>query len=335
MLRISLFFLVALTGLRQIQSINALYNGQQSTPANPCVDENGNPKRCMPDFGNQAFGKKVYASSTCGTTALTRHCTRAMDSEHARKCDTCDSTNPKLMHPPEYITDLHNPTNLTCWQSEPFSTSPHNVSLHLVLGKKFQLTYITLEFCSARPESMVIYKSQDYGKTWQPYQYYSTQCRRFYGIQKNTEITKLNEQEALCVDSHSHSDPYNGGRIAFSTLEGRPSAYDFDNSPVLQDWVTATDVKVVFNRLFTPDALTTKDENNKENQFYAVSDFSVGGRCKCNGHASRCIQDRNGQLMCDCKHNTAGLECEKCKPFHYDRPWSRATVREANECVRK
>lgn len=65
---------------------------------------------------------------------------------------------------------------------------------------------------------------------------------------------------------------------------------------------------------------------------YAVSDFAVGGRCKCNGHASRCLTDESGQLYCDCKHNTAGRDCEKCKPYFFDRPWGRATYRDANEC---
>ncbi len=43
----------------------------------------------------------------------------------------------------------------------------------------------------------------------------------------------------------------------------------------------------------------------------------------------------DGRLVCDCKHHTAGDECERCKDFHYDRPWARATPRDANECIGK
>ena len=49
----------------------------------------------------------------------------------------------------------------------------------------------------------------------------------------------------------------------------------------------------------------------------------------------RCIYNKEGQLVCDCKHNTAGRDCEKCKPFHFDRPWARATAFDAHQCTRK
>lgn len=32
----------------------------------PCYNEDGDPKRCIPDFVNAAFGRRVIASSTCG-----------------------------------------------------------------------------------------------------------------------------------------------------------------------------------------------------------------------------------------------------------------------------
>ena len=75
-------------------------------------------------------------------------------------------------------------------------------------------------------------------------------------------------------------------------------------------------------------------ERALSHQWVGVSDLAIGGRCKCNGHASECSLDRaSGEMRCNCKHNTAGKECEKCKPFHFDRPWGRATSGDANECV--
>ncbi|XP_031419926.1 netrin-1a isoform X4 [Clupea harengus] len=306
----------------------------QTSPPDPCYDENGNPRRCIPDFVNSAFGKEVRASSTCGKPA-SRYCVvTEKGDERNRNCHICDASDPKKHHPSAYLTDLNNPHNLTCWRSENYIQYPQNVTLTLSLGKKFEVTYVSLQFCSPRPESMAIFKSMDYGKSWVPFQFYSTQCRKMYTKPNKATITKQNEQEAICTDSHTDMHPLSGGLIAFSTLDGRPSAHDFDNSPVLQDWVTATDIKVTFSRLHTfGDENEDDSELARDSYFYAVSDLQVGGRCKCNGHASRCVKDRDGNLVCECKHHTAGPECDRCKPFHYDRPWQRATAREANECV--
>ncbi|KFO94536.1 hypothetical protein N320_06399, partial [Buceros rhinoceros silvestris] len=295
----------------------------QQTPPDPCYDESGAPRRCIPEFVNAAFGKEVQASSTCGKPP-TRH---------------CNASDPRRAHPPAYLTDLNTASNMTCWRSETFHHSPQNVTLTLSLGKKFEVVYVSLQFCSPRPESTAILKSMDYGKTWVPYQYYSSQCRKIYGKPSKATVTKQNEQEALCTDGLTDLYPLTGGLIAFSTLDGRPSAQDFDSSPVLQDWVTATDIRVVFSRPHLFRDLGSRDAGEEEGgtgstpYYYAVGELQVGGRCKCNGHAARCVKDKEQKLVCDCKHNTEGPECDRCKPFHYDRPWQRASAREANECL--
>jgi hypothetical protein len=37
---------------------------------------------------------------------------------------------------------------------------------------------------------MAIFKSMDYGESWHPFQYYSSQCRKVYGRQNRAAITK-------------------------------------------------------------------------------------------------------------------------------------------------
>lgn len=188
----------------------------------PCYDAKlKRPKSCVPDFVNAAYGLNVEASSIC----------RNQD-------ENCG---------PQFLTDLHNPNNVTCWKSDYFvnKKTKENVTLTISLKKKYELTYVSLHFCHAKPHSMAIYKSMDHGKTWQPFQYYSADCRAVFGKDLKTPISRANEQEPLCLDSHLDQED-ESTRIAFSTLADRPSAEDFENSPVLQDWVTATDIKIVF-----------------------------------------------------------------------------------------
>ena len=64
------------------------------------------------------------------------------------------------------------------------------------------------------------------------FQFYSGDCRAVFQRDVKVSITRANEQEPLCLDSHLDDD--SPTRIAFSTLADRPSAEDFENSPVLQ-----------------------------------------------------------------------------------------------------
>jgi netrin receptor unc-5 len=121
-------------------------------------------------------------------------------------------------------------------------------------------------------------------------------------------------------------------------LYAEPGGLNATSNALLNDDATATASAAALMSASRPDPVPITPEEPpielfSENNFYSVSDVAVGGRCKCNGHASKCSPDETGQLACECKHNTAGRDCEKCKAFHFDRPWSRATARQANECV--
>lgn len=287
-----------------------------------CYDDYRRAQKCLPPFHNIAYGKEITASHTCGKVPRT-FCRQTY---RGTVCDVCDSRRAGKIHPVKYLTDLHNQDDLTCWQSDPVQ-SRANVTLVLSLDKSYDITYISLQFCGVRPDSMAIYKSMDFGKSWKPYQFYSSDCAGVYGRPNKGFTTRENEQETLCTNAHLIK-PLHGGRIAFSTLEGRPSANEIDNKPALRDWVTATDIKIVFHRI-------NNSPSPKDSQYYGISDLAVGGRCHCNGHASRCLLSRDGRSVCDCKHHTAGLECERCKTFYNDRPWRPATSTSANECVGK
>nr|XP_009672469.1 PREDICTED: netrin-1 [Struthio camelus australis] len=268
----------------------------------------------LPSPAPGAGGQEVKVSSTCGKPP-SRYCVvTEKGEEQVRSCHLCNASDPKRAHPPSFLTDLNNPHNLTCWQSDSYVQYPHNVTLTLSLGKKFEVTYVSLQFCSPRPESMAIYKSMDYGKTWVPFQFYSTQCRKMYNKPSRATITKQNEQEAICTDSHTDMRPLSGGLIAFSTLDGRPTAHDFDNSPVLQDWVTATDIKgeVIIGY-------------SQETESKALQGSYLSA-CNCNLHARRCRFNmelyklsgrKSGGVCLNCRHNTAGRHCHYCKEGFY------------------
>ncbi|XP_066537224.1 netrin-1 [Hoplias malabaricus] len=421
-----------------------------ASPHDPCYHLDGRPRHCLSDFINAAYGVPVLAEDL--VHGIERNITS--------------------------LTDLHNPHNLTCWTG-PEESAAGDWTFTVPLGRRFEVTYVSLQFCQqaepADPFAVSILKSMDYGRSWRPLQFYSSDCMGKFGLPtQSVALTRHQETESLCSDPRPLQKHSGGVVLAFSTLDGRPSSADFEYSPGLQDWVTATDIKVVFHygkkvlQEKKPSdvdgsltqSLGAKGEGERERQEHvlrvggattksrepkrrrkegksekslrrnrnkgslqehghnvtrkqteiqvgrgkgrgrkkdapwkpcqdggcgwtvegrgqgskgrelrrrrknagsersrsrlrnkashhlspsslstsprlplALSDVQVGGRCKCNGHASHCRRDNQGHAVCQCEHHTAGLDCDVCQPFYYDRPWQRATPTQAHPCV--
>lgn len=222
----------------------------------------------------------------------------------AGTCDYCDSSDPSSAHPPEHITDVHSTDAVTYWQSQNHTVVqyPNSVNITFSLNRTFDVRNILVTFHSSRPESYIILISTDFGRTYSPLQYYSQSCNGTYGL----------EEGSLCSAEEARLAPSSGGQVV---LFINPSQ-------------EATNVRLKFDRLNTfGDEVITMDPQVLDSYYYAVSNVEISGRCACNGHASDCFQN-----MCTCEHNTMGQNCEQCRSFFQDQPWSAATQDNPSEC---
>ncbi|KFQ92965.1 Laminin subunit gamma-3, partial [Nipponia nippon] len=296
----------------------------------------------VPVFENAAFGRVAQATNTCGSPPED-YCLQ-MGARHASAlCHRCDATDPQRHHNASFLTDFHSQEESTWWQSQSMAFGiqhPNSVNITLHLGKAYEITYVRLKFHTSRPESFAIYKRSRAEGPWVPFQYYSASCEKTYGKRQRHYLRPgEDEQVAFCTDEFSDISPLSGGNVAFSTLEGRPSAYNFDGSPALQEWVTVTDLLISLNRLNTFGDDIFKDPKVLQSYYYAISDFSVGGSCQRDGgadvgqrHQWHPLGAARG-LCCMCPSQAGGIDCERCQPFYQDRPWARGTAEAANECL--
>ncbi|KFO31944.1 Netrin-G2 [Fukomys damarensis] len=248
----------------------------------------------------------------------------------------CDASDPDLAHPPRLMFDREDEGLATYWQSVTWSRYPSPLEANITLSwnKSVELTGdVVMTFEYGRPTAMVLEKSLDHGRTWQPYQFYAEDCTEAFGMaaRRARDMSPSSAHRVLCTEDYSRWAGSKKEKLvrfevrdrfaifAGPDLRNMDSLYArLESAKGLRDFFTLTDLRL---RLLRP-ALggTYVQRENLYKYFYAISNIEVVGRCKCNLHASLCSV-REGSLQCECEHNTTGPDCGKCKRNFRTRAW--------------
>ncbi|XP_028849375.1 laminin subunit alpha-5 isoform X2 [Denticeps clupeoides] len=305
-----------------------------------------------PPYFNLAEGTKITATATCGEDEDGRpvqdlYCKLVggpvsgdpSQTIQGQYCDICSMGDSNKAHP---ISNAIDGTE-RWWQSPPLSRSAeyNKVNVTLDLGQLFHVAYVLIKFAnSPRPDLWVLERSIDFGKNYQPWQFFASSkrdCIERFGQRTIERIS--HDDDVICTTEYSRIVPLENGEIVVSLVNGRPGAMNFSYSPVLREFTKATNIRLRFLRTNTLlghlMGKALRDPTVTRRYYYSIKDISIGGRCVCNGHAEACnAQDPNDpfKLQCDCKHNTCGPSCDRCCSGFNQLPWQPATTDSANEC---
>ena len=149
-------------------------------------------------------GRIFQSSSTCGLSGPEEF--SSLDALLQTNNQVCNFAVPELSHPAEALTDLENPqdpTTQTWWQS---ANGVEDVSLTLSLEGFFFLWGVRIDFKSPLPSAFVLEASQDFGGTFHPLRYFSTNCEEDFMLTdtpfKGDEVTR---EQLLCTSNFTNS----------------------------------------------------------------------------------------------------------------------------------
>uniref|UniRef100_A0A8C9W398 Laminin, beta 2-like n=1 Tax=Scleropages formosus TaxID=113540 RepID=A0A8C9W398_SCLFO len=325
---------------------------------------------CYPATGNLLVGRaaNLTATSTCGLQHPENYCivSHLMDED---KCFTCDSQRPyhpawnKNSHQVEnviYLKDVRG--ELTWWQSV---NGEESVSIRLNLEAEFHFTHLIMKFKTFRPAVMIIERSSNFGRSWKTYRYFAYNCTIVF---PNIPFHAPHRvSDVICEERYSQIEPSSLGEVIYRVLDPSIDVKD-PYSQEIQDLLRITNLRINFTKLHTlGDNMLDRGPDVLQKYYYAMYELVVRGSCFCYGHASECVPvpgvapgepgmvgelqmtttDINRNLIflvilaflqssihgrCVCKHNTEGLNCERCRYFHHDLPWRPAELYNPHRC---
>nr|XP_015198236.1 PREDICTED: laminin subunit beta-3 [Lepisosteus oculatus]XP_015198237.1 PREDICTED: laminin subunit beta-3 [Lepisosteus oculatus] len=286
---------------------------------------------CYPSTGDLLIGRatQLKASSTCGMTGIEVFCTPL--GQWKMKCCPCDSKNP-------YGQNAHQIQNVVAqagpnrwWQSR---KDVNPVSLQFDTDSKFLLHNLVLDFKGPRPEALVVERSLDFGRTWQPFLYLASDCRTSFPQISTSPPRSLQDVQCHTMPPLPPNSSYQDQTVHISPIR-QVSAINLPQSQKIERLSGFTNLRLNLTRLGQPPRISNA---RAPSAFYALKKMQVQGSCFCHGHANRCVPTAN-QLpgiqvhsVCDCQHNTAGVNCERCADLYNDLPWRPAEERNPHQC---
>ncbi|CAM2096241.1 unnamed protein product [Caretta caretta] len=247
-----------------------------------------------------------------------------------------DTTNDRVLrlNPEAHSLCYINDNDIgTSWISSLFINTAHldhgvTITIDLQNGQ-YQVFYIILQFYSPQPEAMRIQRKKKNDLNWEDWQYFARYCSIF-GMDNNGSLENPDSVNCLQLPRFT---PYSRGNITFSILtpepNRRPGYNDFYNTPSLQDFVKATQVRIHLLGQYH----TAEPWVNFRHRYYGVDEITISGRCNCHGHADHC-DTSNTPYRCLCSKDsyTQGDNCERCLPLYRDKPFHPGDQVQAYNC---
>ncbi|KAK2821103.1 hypothetical protein Q7C36_020446 [Tachysurus vachellii] len=286
---------------------------------------------CYPPLGDLLSGREIElrASSTCGLTGIEVFCTPL--GQWKMRCCPCDSRTAEGQN----SHTIHNVLSAAgagrWWQSKKDVSS---VTVELDLKALFHIDNLLLYFKGPRPDALVIERSSDFGRSWTPVIYMATDCESTFPHVLTT-TSDLDNPHCYTLPSNANN-PFQDQRVYFHPLL-QYSSIPHPHEHKIERLSGYTGLRVNLTQFgavpYTP--------GRHPSRFYALKEIKLTGSCFCHGHADRCLPDPTSKLpntevysVCDCQHNTAGVNCERCADLYNDLPWQPAERDNTHTCKR-